>query len=445
MRTFVVCVSLICIGIALGSRSVSGASTFRGNSIKDTEYWNYVNVRENAYMFWWLYLAQTNPATAPIVIWLQGGPGGSSTGFGNFLEIGPLDVNLKPRNVTWVQTANVLFIDNPVGTGYSYTTSPDAFATNNSQIADDLVTTLTAFYKDHPEFQGNPLYIFSESYGGKMTVGFGQALLKAIKAGKINCKFQGVALGDSWISPVDSVNSWGPYLYSISLLDNKGLQAVNTAAKAVEDAVNQGKFAEATEKWNTCEDVVEDKTDGVNFYNILSTYGERLYERQDNKPHLAPLEKLYRRHVLPFQQGDLNALMNGPIKKKLGIPENVTWGGQSGEVFQKLSVDFMKPVYSVVDSLLDSDLNVTVYSGQLDLIVDTVGTEVWVQKLKWNGLPAFNDKTWAPIQVYADKPAAFVKSYRNFAFYWIMKAGHMVPSDAPGTAYKMMQMVTNLI
>ena len=78
---------------------------------------------------------KTKRNNAPLVVWLQGGPGASSTGphsfsafclrsfliqyvsgFGNFLEVGPLDVNLKPRAINWVQSANVLFIDNPVGT-----------------------------------------------------------------------------------------------------------------------------------------------------------------------------------------------------------------------------------------------------------------------------------------------------------------------------------------
>lgn len=90
------------------------------------EKWNYVNVRENAHMFWWLYGAQTSPserASRPLIMWLQGGPGGSSTGFGNFAELGPLDVNLKPRNTSWTQAGNVLFVDNPVGAGFSYVTN----------------------------------------------------------------------------------------------------------------------------------------------------------------------------------------------------------------------------------------------------------------------------------------------------------------------------------
>ena len=98
------------------------------------EDWNYVKVRENAFMFWWLYGAQTNDPSQrldkPLIMWLQGGPGGSSTGFGNFEELGPLTVDLKPRNTTWLRAANVLFVDNPVGAGFSYVTENSAFTTN---------------------------------------------------------------------------------------------------------------------------------------------------------------------------------------------------------------------------------------------------------------------------------------------------------------------------
>lgn len=100
------------------------------------EAWDYVEVRPNAFMFWWLYGAQINDPTEreqkPLVMWLQGGPGSSSTGFGNFEEIGPLDVNLKPRNTTWIKEANVLFVDNPVGCGYSYVVDPSALTRNIS-------------------------------------------------------------------------------------------------------------------------------------------------------------------------------------------------------------------------------------------------------------------------------------------------------------------------
>ena len=100
------------------------------------EAWGYVEVRPNAHMFWWFYGAQVkDPAERvqkPLLMWLQGGPGASSTGYGNFAEIGPLDIDLKPRSTTWIKEANIVFVDNPVGCGYSYVTDPSALTTNIS-------------------------------------------------------------------------------------------------------------------------------------------------------------------------------------------------------------------------------------------------------------------------------------------------------------------------
>ena len=64
-------------------------------------------MRPKAHMFWWLYYTtaetKNDYSEKPLIIWLQGGPGESSTGYGNFMELGPLDMNLLPRNHTWVR------------------------------------------------------------------------------------------------------------------------------------------------------------------------------------------------------------------------------------------------------------------------------------------------------------------------------------------------------
>ncbi|XP_005999984.1 retinoid-inducible serine carboxypeptidase [Latimeria chalumnae] len=408
------------------------------------EVWGYVKVRKDAYMFWWLYYANSpgkNFTNLPLVMWLQGGPGGSGTGFGNFEEIGPLDKDLKQRNTTWVQVSSVLFVDNPVGTGYSYTTDDDAFAKDVSTVASDMMVLLKEFFESKKEFQHVPFYIFSESYGGKMASAISMQLYKAIQEKKIQCNFAGVALGDSWISPLDSVLSWGPYLYGISLLDDSGLGDVTAAAKRVQDAVLKGDYAEATEEWSNTENVIELNTNGVNFYNILTHASDEKLLATEN----SFLANLYSRHLKPLHKMPLSELMNGPIRKKLKIiPDFVTWGGQSQDVFSSMVEDFMKPVIDTVDELLTAKVNVTVYNGQLDLIVDTIGQEAWVKKLKWPGLTQFNKLKWKPLSVSpSTDTAAFYKCYQNFAFYWILKAGHMVPSDQGDMALKLLRMVTN--
>ncbi|KAM4890139.1 retinoid-inducible serine carboxypeptidase isoform 3-T3 [Sylvia borin] len=357
------------------------------------ELWGYVEVRSKAHMFWWLYYAN-NPTQdfteLPLVMWLQGGPGSSGCGYGNFEEIGPLDRALKPRNTTWTI----------------------------------------------------PFYIFSESYGGKMAAGVALELHKAVQKGIIKCNFMGTALGDSWISPLDSVLSWGPYLYSTSLLDDNGLAEVTAVAKEIMDAINKDQYGLATELWGKAEGVIEENTDNVNFYNILT---KEVPEVKSDEQENLLLMRLYQRHVRKMHQSSLEELMNGPIRKKLKIiPDCVKWGGQSRQVFENMAEDFMKPVIDIVDQLLAANVSVTVYNGQLDLIVDTMGQEAWIRKLKWPDLEQFSQKRWKALYVSPEstETAAFHKAYKNFSFFWILKAGHMVPADQGEMALKMLRMVT---
>uniref|UniRef100_A0A672SXL4 Carboxypeptidase n=1 Tax=Sinocyclocheilus grahami TaxID=75366 RepID=A0A672SXL4_SINGR len=410
--------------------------------VQAKESWGYVDVREGAHMFWWLYYANSSSASykdLPLVMWLQGGPGGSSCGFGNFEEIGPLDRDLKPRETSWVRAASVLFVDNPVGTGYSYTDTEDALTKDVAMVASDMMVLLKSFFSLKTEFQSIPFYIFSESYGGKMAAAISLELTKAVQAGSVKCNFAGVALGDSWISPIDSVMTWGPYLYSTSLLDDNGLDEVTKAANAVLEAVKQGQYRKATDMWSITENVVEQNTNNVNFYNILTQNSDEMVKTSSDQTNGFLCEKL-NMHSL-----SLSELMNGPIRQKLGvIPKNVTWGGQAEAVFVSMAGDFMKPVVDIVDQLLAAGANVTVYNGQLDLIVDTMGQELWVKRLKWDGLQYFNKMKWTALEdpQTQSQTGAFYKTYKNFAFYWILKAGHMIPSDQGPMALRMLKMVT---
>ncbi|KAK7076909.1 Retinoid-inducible serine carboxypeptidase [Halocaridina rubra] len=447
------------------------------------ETWSYVTVRDGAYMFFWLYYttADVDYKTRPLVLWLQGGPGASSTGIGNFLEIGPQDVVLNNRTNAWTEQVNILFVDNPVGTGFSYVNDTSLLARNNSEIANDLVAFMKGFLTKVPEFETVPLYIFAESYGGKMAVKFAQALRKAVEAKKIKCQLAGVALGDSWISPVDAVDSWGPFLYATSLVDSIGLSQINTKAKAVAAAVAAGKMENATMLWSETEELVENVTNGVNFYNILSPPEDSLSVEEVGVEDAKDITNSYSNHIMgPFATPEitrlstrapipkhkfsshqieylynrrvgkvsavLDKLMNGPIRDKLKIiPVNVTWGGQSASVFEALSSDFMSSAVQDVEMLLNNtSIKVIVYNGQLDLIVDTPGVEKWVENLQWPGITPWLNAPRKPLETASGRTTAFTKSYKNFYFYWIMDAGHMVPSDNSDVALKMMKEIVGI-
>lgn len=397
--------------------------------------WGYITVRPEAHMFYWLYYNERT-TEQPLVIWLQGGPGASSTGYGNFEEIGIVDTNLNIRNSSWVHRVNVLFIDNPVGTGFSYVDRYAALTTNNTQIAEDLVTFTKGFLEEHPEFKSVPLYIFSESYGGKMAAEYALALDKAIKDGDVDVPLKGVALGDSWVSPIDSVLTWAPFLLQMGFVDTKGYNTIDSYAKQTEAALDAGNYELATDLWGSTEMVILDVTGGIDFYNVL-------YPVTDNlKSQPLTSSKDFLRKLLLRDDASLDKLMNTIVKETLGIQNNVTWGGQSSAVFSYLYEDFMKPATGVVEQLLqETNLTVCVFTGQLDLIVDTPGTLLWAERLQWSGAANWLNVTRSPI-VINGITEGYKKSHQNFHFYWLLRSGHMVPTDNPAGALRLLQEIT---
>lgn len=422
-----------------------------------SEEWGYVQVRPKAHMFWWHYKSpyrvEDSSKPWPIILWLQGGPGASGVGIGNFEEVGPLDTSLKPRNSTWLLKGDLLFVDNPVGTGYSFVEDDKLFVKTDDEAATDLTTLLIKLFNKNENLQKSPLYIVAESYGGKFAVTLGLSALKAIEDKKLKLTLGGVALGDSWISPEDFVLSWGPLLKDVSRLDDNGLEKSNSIAYRIKKQLEDGKFNDATDSWSELEDEISKSSNNVDFYNFLVDSGSDsdisamavgLLKERSRKRYSRYLTSLRTRSFSPGGDDELGTLLNGVIKKKLKIiPENVTWGGQSNEVFTYLEGDFMRPRIDEVDQLLAKGVNVTVYNGQVDLICATKGTEAWVRKLKWEGLKSFLGKDRTPLYCGGNKSTkGFFKSYKNLQFYWILGAGHFVPNDQPCVS---LQMIASII
>ncbi|XP_056635823.1 retinoid-inducible serine carboxypeptidase-like [Diorhabda sublineata] len=389
--------------------------------------WGYSMVRKGSYMFWWLHFTTadvSNPTERPLIIWLQGGPGGSSTGYGNFAELGPLDLELKPRNTTWVQWANVLFVDNPVGTGFSYIDEEGSFTENNTQIAHDFLVFLKDFYERLPQFEKVPLYIFCESYGGKMTPEIALSIYNAEKNGDIGSNLRGIGLGDSSVSPVDSVLMYAPYLSNLGIIDDDGYDAIMELAYAVKDAVDNENFDEAFDLSNLVAAEIDEKSYNVDFYNVLSK-------------KTSSTKKIESYHL-----GDaLDDIMNRKVAPALNLTQQ--WQFLNYDVNTALKLDIMKAVPYLVEKLLNStDIKVAVYNGQLDLIVDTPGQVNWVKKMNFENKHLWEQAERLPFHIEGFMEG-YVKKYDKFAFYWVNNAGHMVPADNPSAMEYILRDVTN--
>ncbi|CAH9093916.1 unnamed protein product [Cuscuta epithymum] len=428
-----------------------------------SENWGYVQVRPKARMFWWYYKSpyriENSTKPWPIILWLQGGPGASGVAVGNFQEVGPIDDSLNPRNSTWLRQADLLFVDNPVGTGYSYVEDKSLLVKTDVEAAADLTALLIEVFNNRiVKLQKSPLFIVAESYGGKFAVTLGLSALEAIEKGKLKLKLGGIALGDSWMSPEDYVYSWGPLLFDVSRLDENGLKRSNSLAEEIKNKIDGADFKNATKLWGELEGVIDNNSNGVDVYNFLLDYNSEdalestsSYTQSNKlamKRYSSYLQSLRMKNK-PLANGgdgpiDLFTLMNETIREKLRIiPKNFTWGEQEDSVFENMVGDFMRPRIEEVDELLAKGVNMTIYNGQLDVICSTKGTESWIRKLKWKGLKTFLTKERTPI--YCGRSGgtkAFTKSYQNLNFYWIIGAGHFVPVDQPCVSLDMVHRIT---
>jgi serine carboxypeptidase-like clade 2 len=103
------------------------------------------------------------------------GPGCSSIGFGAAEELGPFfpqnssQPKLKLNPYSWNKAANLLFLESPVGVGFSYTnTSRDIKQLGDTVTARDSYNFLVNWFKRFPQYKSHDFYIAGESYAGKL-------------------------------------------------------------------------------------------------------------------------------------------------------------------------------------------------------------------------------------------------------------------------------------
>ncbi|KAH7510633.1 hypothetical protein FEM48_ZijujUnG0105800 [Ziziphus jujuba var. spinosa] len=162
------------LGLSLGVMLIDEALI----RMRPINIWNlYVGVGDGdeIQLFYYFIESERNPEEDPLVLWLTGGPGCSAFS-GLIYEIGPLtfDYEISSWNSTtllynpysWTKVANIIFLDAPVGTGFSYATTWQAYYTGDRLSAATNYNFLRKWLMTHPKFLKNPLYVAGDSFSG---------------------------------------------------------------------------------------------------------------------------------------------------------------------------------------------------------------------------------------------------------------------------------------
>ena len=127
------------------------------------QYSGYLSGGQDIHLHYWFVESQGNPEKDPLILWLNGGPGCSSLD-GLLKENGPFRVGSDGKTVTidphsWNTLANVLYLESPVGVGFSYTNRSQQFVNTDDTTAQLNRLALVDFFKKFPQFKKNSFYI----------------------------------------------------------------------------------------------------------------------------------------------------------------------------------------------------------------------------------------------------------------------------------------------
>jgi len=181
-------------------------------------------------LFFWLFESRTAPRTDPLVIWLSGGPGCSSIS-ALFEENGPLrikpDLTLTVNPQGWNQRANIIYIDQPVGTGLSYS-GTDHLIDRQYDISAQFYAFLRGFYSAFPEYKQRKLYLTGESYAGHMIPCIARYILERNgKPGQLNIPLAGLAIGNGWVDPRSHIEAAPTAAFALGLIDRSERDAAH--------------------------------------------------------------------------------------------------------------------------------------------------------------------------------------------------------------------------
>lgn len=375
-----------------------------------------VDKRFQSNMFFWYFPASLEPITAPVVLWLQGGPGASSL-FGLFSENGPFVVlnesTVTARKYSWHTNHHLIYIDNPVGTGFSSVGDDGGYARNEKDVGINLLEAMRQFFTLFVELQSHEFYITGESYAGKYVPALGMAIHNHNRhSDEFKINLVGLAIGNGLSDPQHQL-LYGAYLYQLGLIDQNG----------------HDEFVRLEHEGIAC----IHKQDFECAFNVFDSL-----INMDESPNGSLFKNLtgfnsYFNYIDPNGADDLamgKFLQSSAVRRAIHVGNN-SFHDLEGEnkVEEHLKRDVMDSVAPWVSELL-SHYRMLIYNGQLDVIVAYPLTENYLKQLKFNGDKDYKTAERMIWKVDNDV-AGYVKHAGNLTEVMVRNAGHMVPADQP--------------
>ncbi|XP_073103499.1 serine carboxypeptidase-like 1 isoform X3 [Elaeis guineensis] len=396
----------------------------------------YVKVDEvnDAQLFYYFIKSESKPEEDPLMVWLTGGPGCSAFS-GLVYEIGPLQFDVAgyteglPTLVynpySWTKVCNIIFLDSPVGTGFSYSSVEKSYETGDTKAARQVHT----FLREVIQMEMN-CFTISRLVG-------------------LTKKYIGYLVGNPVTDEKFDNGAFVPYAHGMGLISDELYESTKKSCGGEYASPRNEQCSNYLQSINEC-------IEGINKNQIL----EPVCFFASPKPHIVAA---YSRRLLKEDIKEFPLLKSGlPLECRVQLCQvfivessgyllSYFWADNDtvrevlnihkGTVQQWQRCNYGLPYAHDIPSSLKFHLNLTsrghralVYSGDHDMIVPFVGTQAWIRSLNFSIVD-----DWRPWSAYG-QVAGFTRTYsNNLTFATVKGAGHTAPEYRPKECLVMLQ------
>ena len=453
------------IKVAGGNITVRYKETHFVNDTKS--FAGYVDLSEKSHMFFWFYEAEEDPAQAPLTMWQNGGPGSTSM-YGLFTEIGPFSIQpngtIQKNPYAWNQRSNMLFVDQPESTGFSYTTlvngtingttneisitnsslATGTFSNPNDPVTGDSYTAadtmwrfMQAWLEAFPQYQSTDLNLFSESYGGHYTPANAWYFMeqnKRIANGTIsgiNLPLKTVGIGNG------AIEKRIQQAYFVAFSVNNTYEII---------AYNETVFTHGMQSYfglNGClEQMLHCQNPSAEDKNVTAICAAADLFCSENVEYLyydfSGRSSLDIRHAesdpIPDVTSFKNFLNQESVQIAIGVPINFTAASAVVDHAFKASADAPRGTFKQnLEYILDNGVQLVLYFGDADYVCNWMGGEAVSLAMNYNDQDNFRQALYDNFTVNGTSYGQ-VRQAGNFSFVRVYEAGHLMPYYQPEAA-----------
>ncbi|KAF2637301.1 alpha/beta-hydrolase [Massarina eburnea CBS 473.64] len=457
----------------------------------------------NAHMYFWFFRARKDPSTAPLTVWLQGGPGVPSitaaVGENGPCSILPDSKTTELNPWSWNDRVNMLYIDQPVQTGFSYDSlvngtlneiplpfqyKPNNFSTGipetnltfhtgtfassnpnnapNTTIAASKIMYhfMQAWMQDFPEYKtkDNKFSIWGESYDGHYGPAFAEYFetrAEAIEKNITATNITGISTEDiplhldtvGFINPCIDIDTQMPFYPEFAFNNTYDIQLISEANYAY--AISS---APKCKEMSTICKTLADAKDPEGLGNVAEV-NKACFSAYDFC--FSSMHQNYTLHPTPAKARnnfDIAApaapesfppkwaagyLNQAHIQQALGVPLNFTGASALNMAAFNNTGDFVRG-HQLRDlgTLLDRGVKVALVFGDRDYQCNWLGGEALSLAIESKFSAGFKTAEYADIVTNKTYVGGLVRQYANLSFSRVFRAGHEVPFYQPETAYE---------